>query len=107
MQSNQPRIASGDILNVPKRLFWDFEYEEIDWKISAEAIVQRVIERGTHEEWEELIRFYSKEYVLSSLKNEINYLPDMVIRDVCDYFTLAPTELKCYIRKQSNPGHWI
>ncbi len=106
MQNNRPYIAKGSFLNVPKRLFWEYNYDKIDWQKEATGIIQRVIERGTYEEWRELIRFYGENTIIYALKNEINYLPDEIISDVCNYFKLVPTELKCYIRKLSNPRRW-
>lgn len=93
--------------NLHRRLFWEFKYEEIDWQKEYAAIIERVIERGTEEEWKELIRFYGTEKVVNTLKGETNYLPDEIIEDVCRFFGLKPTQLKCYIRKQSLPRHWI
>lgn len=90
-----------------KRLFWEFRYDQIDWQKHYAVIIQRVIERGTPEEWNELVRFYGKHKVVGTLKNETNFLPDEIIADVCRYFTLPPSQLKCYTRKQSKPRHWI
>lgn len=91
--------------NLHRRLFWEFKYEEIDRQKEYAAIIERVIERGTEEEWKQLIRFYGVERVVSTLRHETNYLPDEIIEDVCQFFSLKPTESKCYIRKQSLPRH--
>lgn len=90
-----------------KRLFWDMIYDKIDWQRSYRTIIQRIIERGTKAEWEELTRYYGKKRVIQTLKDEINYLPDHIIKAVSDYFHLKPAELKCYTRKQSLPQLWI
>lgn len=92
--------------NFPKRLFWEYNFEKIDWKKHAEAVIDRVIERGTAEQWNELVRFYGKRKVLNNIKNKITHLPDEIIQEVCQHFNLQPGELRCYIRKQSNRGHW-
>jgi hypothetical protein len=97
----------GDKPSLNRRLFWEYRYDEIDWQKEYSAIIERVIERGTHDEWKELIRFYGRDKVVNTIKYETNYLPDEIIQDVCGYFNLKPTELKCYIRKQSTPRHWI
>ncbi|CAN5517518.1 hypothetical protein BH10BAC4_BH10BAC4_23570 [soil metagenome] len=93
--------------NLPRRLFWEFRYDAMDWLKESAAVIERVIERGTELEWKELIRFYGREKVVNTLKHETNYLPDEIIQDVSRYFNLNPTELKCFIRKQSLPRHWI
>lgn len=100
-------IGSASRPRLHKRLFWEFRYDDINWQKEYAAIIERVIERGTEDEWKELIRFYGKEKVVNTLKNETNYLPDEIIEDVCRFFNLKPSQLKCYVRKQSRPRHWI
>lgn len=97
---------SGHKPNLNRRLFWEYRYDEIEWQKEYSSVIERVIERGTYDEWSELIRFYGRDKVVSTLKRETNYLPDEVIVIVCEYFNLKPIELKCYGRKQSTPGHW-
>lgn len=46
-----------------KVLFWDTDFEKIDWIRSKDAVIRRVFERGSKEEREETIRFYGKEAV--------------------------------------------
>ena len=93
--------------NLPKRLFWEFKYEEMDWEKNYITVINRVVERGSPEEWQEMLRFYGEKKVKDTLKNKTTYLTDLAIKEVCDYFKLNPEELKCYIRKQSMPQHWI
>jgi hypothetical protein len=93
--------------NLHKRLFWELDYEHLDWQKNAEIVVERVVERGTLEEWLEMVNFYGRKKVLSILKNKTTYLTDRAVKKVCDYFQLKPEELRCYIRKQSQPQHWI
>ena len=93
--------------DLPKRLFWDFRYEKMDWKGDYLTVMERVLERGTKQEWKEMIRFYSEQKVIHALKKEIKFLADYAIADVCNFFPLQKEELLCYTRKQSRPGHWI
>ena len=51
-------------LNIFHRvLFWDTDFDKIDWIRSKDAVIRRVFERGTKEERAETIRFYGKEAV--------------------------------------------
>lgn len=93
--------------NISKMLFWDWRYEDIDWQLTYRSIIERVLERGTKEEIDEIVRFYGKPKIMNALKNEIKYLPDYTIEDVTRYFDIKKEELACYIRKQSRKGHWI
>jgi len=93
--------------NFRRRLFWEYDFDHIDWQKEASGIMSRVIERGTHHEWGELVQYYGEAKVIGSLKNDIVFLPDEVITDVCEFFKLKPDDLLCYIMKQSQKGHWI
>ena len=90
-----------------KGLFWDWRYADIDWQKSYRSIIERVLERGTKEEWEEIIRFYGKPAVIKALKEEIKFLPDYTIDAVSNYFKIGKEEMACYIRKQLRKGQWI
>lgn len=101
------KITPGDNKpNLPRRLFWEYRFDDINWVKEADSIIDRVIERGKETEWDELIRFYGRKKVFHSLKSKITHLPDEVIADVCRHFNLQPQELLCYIRKQSTPQRW-
>lgn len=100
-------IGDNSKPNLHKRLFWDWRYDAIDWQKLYPSVIARVIERGTNEEWEELIRFYGKPVIISALKTDIKFLPDYTIEAVCKYFNLQKEELACYVRKQLRKGQWI
>lgn len=89
------------------RWFWDFDYNQIDWQKSYKTIIARILERGEKSEWQELILFYGKQKVLTTIQNEIVFLPDYTIEQVCTYFNLKKETLLCYMRKQSRPGPLI
>ncbi len=96
----------NDNPNLPARLFWEYDLERTDWQRDSVGIIERVLERGTHDEWAELVRFYGIEKVLHILKEEIRFLFDEVIEDACVYFRLKKEDLLCYRRKQTNPSNW-
>lgn len=93
--------------NLPKHLFWDQRYDEIDWVSGYRNIISRVIERGNADDWQEMLDFYGQANIVNALVHEIKYLPDFAIEDACNYFNLRKEDLLCYTRKQSRRGHWI
>ncbi|OFV10627.1 hypothetical protein HMPREF3127_21145 [Sphingobacterium sp. HMSC13C05] len=92
--------------DLPKVLFWDFDFDRLDWHRSYRTIIERVLDKGSPSEWEEMIRFYGRENVIEALKKNITYLSDMTMEAVCKYFQLSKEMLKCYTKKQSGQGHW-
>lgn len=103
MESHPPKSRP----NLDTRWFWDLNVEKLDWQANYCTVIGRILERGSQKEWSELTAFYGYEKVIHALKNEINFLPDYTIQDVCDFFKIKREELKCYSRKLSRPGHWI
>lgn len=62
--------------NLPKFLFWEFDYEKLDWQRGYLAVMERIIENGNQDHWSELVRFYGREKVVRALREEIVYLSD-------------------------------
>lgn len=44
--------------HIRKILFWDTDFDKINWGKSKKAVIQRVLERGSKEEIDEIKRFY-------------------------------------------------
>lgn len=103
----QPLLKKVVRPNLPKVLFWDFEYDKMDWNRSYKTIMERVLDKGSERDWEEMIRFYGRENVIKALKEDITYLSDITMQAVCKYFQLSEEQLRCSTKKQLNQGHWI
>lgn len=44
--------------NINRILFWDADFDKIDWGRYKKSIISRVLERGTKEDIKEIARFY-------------------------------------------------
>ena len=61
---------------IRKILFWDTDFNKIDWIKNRRAIIKRIFERGNDKEIMELIRFYGIKRIKKELKNiDSTYLP--------------------------------
>jgi len=58
-----------DISKFRKTLFWDTDFDTIDWQRNSEWIIQRVFEYGNESEIKETIRFYGKRKIINTLKS--------------------------------------
>ena len=105
MSSRKSNSAQKDSLNVRMRLFWEWKISAIDWQKHADAVIQRVLEWGNAEEWEELVRFYGRTKIINALKKRIAWFSEQVMNDICTYFKLDAKELRCYEVRQSSQGH--
>ncbi len=93
------------IQNFSTYLFWDTDINKLDLKRHAQYIIERVIMRGTLNDWIELKKTYSK----LKLKNaclKASYLDKITLNFCSLYFNIPKEKFKCYINQQSNPNYW-
>lgn len=45
--------------NIRRILFWDTDFDKINWGKYKDAVISRVLERGSQEEIEEITRYYN------------------------------------------------
>jgi len=111
-EDDELRIEKKAIIIVPKpdfppMFFWDLKYDKIDWVASFATVIQRILERGMPEHWQELKRFYGYETIIIALKEIITYPPDTCIDEASSFFKLKKEEMLCFKRKQSQPKLWL
>lgn len=67
-----PSIAD----KIRKSLFWDTDFEQIDWHKNRRAVIQRILERGNEAEIKALIGYYGIETIRKEIKHITNtFLP--------------------------------
>lgn len=65
-------LQHPDLSKFREALFWDTDFESIDWQRNASWIIQRVFEYGNESEIKETVRFYGKK----AIENVLSTLPD-------------------------------
>jgi len=83
-------------------LLWDVDPETIDPQAMARTIVQRVIQRGSKEDWAAMLAYYGRPRV-QEIVETVPYMSDAAITAVCQFFHIEKETLRCYQRKQSIP----
>lgn len=48
---------------IRRHLLWEYEWDKIDYSRLATVVIERVIERGTPAEWQEIVNFYGVETI--------------------------------------------
>ena len=59
-----------DFSKIPRFLFWDTNFDEIDWEKKYVAVIKRVFERGSEEAKLEVEKFYGKELITEVLNSK-------------------------------------
>lgn len=89
-------------MNLNRALFWDVDYNTLDWQKYADWVVVRVIERGDIDDIRQVRRYYGDDVVKNALLNaksiRLNrlHLAAAIIDEPIQKF-------KCYINQQLNP----
>lgn len=67
---------SPDLSKIRQILFWDTDFEKIDWIKHRRSVLKRIFERGNDSEIREIISFYGLNTIRGELKNLKNdFLP--------------------------------
>lgn len=91
------------ILN--KHIFWDTDFEKLDFDKSYRSIIERVFERGDVEDIRQVRRYYGDEVVKPVLLNA-KYLPEIKIYLAAAIYNCQPSAFKCYTAQQSIQELW-
>lgn len=85
-----------------KRIFWDVDFEKLDYDAKANFIIERVFERGDVDDIRNCRRYYGDEKVSSALLNA-KFLPEMTMYLAAAVIDQPITAFRCYALRQSNP----
>jgi hypothetical protein len=88
---------------INKRIFWDVDFEKIDYDDKACFVIERVFSRGDVEDIRQCRRYYGDEKVTDTLLNA-KYLPLHTIHFASAIIDKPLSEFRCYILRLSNPG---
>lgn len=85
-----------------KRIFWDVDFEKINYDAKASFIIERVFERGDVEDIRNCRRYYGDEKVTEVLLNA-KFLSQVTMYLASAVIDRPITEFRCYKLRQLNP----
>ena len=85
-----------------KRIFWDVNFEQIDYDAKANFVIERVFERGDVEDIRQCRRYYGDEKVTEALL-KAKFLPEQRMHLASAVIDKPLEEFRCYILRQLNP----
>jgi hypothetical protein len=85
-----------------KRIFWDVDFDHLDYDLRANFIIERVFERGDVDDIRHCRRYYGDEKVTEALL-KAKYLPLDTIHLASAVIDQPLTAFRCYILRQLNP----
>src|SRR5690606_13493090 len=88
-----------------RRIFWDVDFDKLDYDGKASFIIERVFERGDVPDIRNCRRYYGDEKVTEVLLNA-KFLPLHTTYLAAAVIGRPLTDFRCYKPSQSNPQHW-
>ena len=85
-----------------RRIFWDVNFDKLDYDLRANFVIERVFERGDVEDIRNCRRYYGDEKVTQALLNA-KFLPETTMYLASAVINLPITDFRCYTLRQSNP----
>ena len=85
-----------------KRIFWDVVFENIDYDLRANFVIERVFERGDVEDIRNCRRYYGDEKLTSALLNA-KFLSETTMYLASAVIDRPLKDFRCYTLRQSNP----
>jgi len=86
-----------------KRIFWDVNFEQIDYDGKASFVIERVFERGDVDDIRQCRRYYGDELVTETLL-KAKFLPEHRIHLASAVIDKPIESFRCYTLRQLNPG---
>ncbi len=94
-----------NLVNKPvfnRRIFWDVNFDALDYDNKSSFIIERVFERGDVNDIRQCRRYYGDEKVTDVLLNA-KYLPERRLHLAAAVIDKPITQFRCYTLRQLTP----
>ena len=92
-------------MQLSKNLFWDIDIQTLNEEKHASYIIERVLSRGTMQDFQEIKAYYGKPKI-KRIAKKLRYMDNRVLHFCSAYFNTPITKFRCYTIKQSTQTHW-
>lgn len=86
-----------------RRIFWDVDFDKLDYDRYANFVIERVFERGDVEDVRQCRRYYGDNKVSDALLNA-KFLMETTIYLAAAVINKPIEDFRCYKLRQLNPG---
>jgi hypothetical protein len=95
-----------DFPKLDRKVFWDTDFDQLDFTKHADAIIVRVLERGSLSDWNEIKRYYGHEKIKIAAINARN-LSKKTLHFVSAIYHIPLSEFRCYNSNLFPELHWM
>jgi len=88
------------------KIFWDTDFQKLNYTRYADAIIVRVVERGSMNDWNEIKRYYGHEKIKAAAIGARN-LSKKTLHFVAQLYDTPLTKFRCYNSNLFPELHWM
>jgi hypothetical protein len=89
-----------------RRIFWDIDFDKLDYDLRASFIIERVFVRGDVEDIRQCRRYYGDDRIRQALVTA-KWLPLQSIHLACAILNNKPEDYRCFNLAQSDPNYFM
>jgi hypothetical protein len=89
-------------MNLSKVIFWDADFEAIDWQLKAAYVIERVVNYGSSQDWKTIKNYYGMERI-RIITLQLRDLAPQTLSFLSCILDIPKENFRCYIWKQSFP----
>lgn len=97
---------NGAAMNLSRVLFWETNYDTIDWDNHARYVIERVLSFGNMSDWQAIRAYYGMDRIRDEMLQSRD-LDRKTLNFLSFIFDIPKEKFRCYNTIQSNPGHWV
>lgn len=97
---------ANPVTQLSPHLFWDVNPAVLDWEKDIALIIERVLQRGTLDEWKTIISIYSFKRIVETVKG-MRTLDPVSLHFIAGISHSSLTEFRCYNTRFLTKHHWI
>ena len=91
---------------LPTHLFWDVNPDNLEWEKNHQLIIERVLERGTLDQWKTIVSVYGLKKIVETVK-KMRSLDPVSLHFIAAISHSPLNEFRCYNTRSLTQGHWI
>lgn len=97
---------NGGAMNLSRVLFWETNYDTIDWDKHVRYVIERVLTYGNMSDWNAIRAYYGMDRIRTEMMQSRD-LDRKTLSFLSCIFDTPKEQFRCYNVIQSNPGHWV
>ena len=88
-----------------RHIFWETDYDKIDWVNRERYVIERVVMYGNMKDWRLLQSYYGMEKIKEAVLSARDLEPK-TMNFMSQLFNVPVSEFRCFTYRQSNNIHW-